>query len=67
MHVIDRQLMQRHFLGFAQFYGTLHPLPPAPRRRQQVAKMKWIYQEHYPPCRTIRKIDCFDGTHLHYG
>ncbi|WP_429450651.1 hypothetical protein [Paraburkholderia sp. 40] len=27
MHVIDRQLLQRHFLGFAQFYDTLHPLP----------------------------------------
>ncbi|MGF6851646.1 hypothetical protein OKW29_000532 [Paraburkholderia sp. CI3] len=26
MHVIDRQLLQRHFLGFAQFCDTLHPL-----------------------------------------
>ncbi len=38
MHVIGRQLLQRRFLGFAEFYDTLHPLPPAPRRRQQVCE-----------------------------
>lgn len=27
MPVIDRQLLQRHFLGFTQVYDTLHPLP----------------------------------------
>ncbi|WP_429553390.1 hypothetical protein [Paraburkholderia sp. MM5477-R1] len=26
MQVIDRQLLQRHFLGVAQFHDTLHPL-----------------------------------------
>lgn len=67
MHVIDRQLLQRHFLGFAQFYDTLHPLPRHHEGASRFAKFDRIYKEHYPPCRTIRKIVCLDGTHPHYG
>ncbi|MGF6305040.1 hypothetical protein OKW42_008393 [Paraburkholderia sp. WC7.3d] len=44
MHVIDRQLLQRHFLGFAQFYDTLHPLPRHHKGGSRFAKLKWIYQ-----------------------
>jgi hypothetical protein len=43
--VIDRQLPQCHFLGFAQFYNTLHPLPRH-HEGARIAKFKSIDQEH---------------------
>jgi len=45
MFVIDRQLLQRRFLGFAQFYNTLHPLPRH-HEGARIAKFKSIDQEH---------------------
>jgi len=45
MFVIDRQLLQRRFLGFAQFYNTLHPLPRH-HDGARIAKFKSIDQEH---------------------
>jgi hypothetical protein len=44
MFVIDRQLLQRCFLGFAQFDNTLHPLPRH-HGGARLAKFKQIYQE----------------------
>jgi hypothetical protein len=45
MFVIDRQLLQGRFLGFAQFYNTLHPLPRH-HEGARMAKFKSIDQEH---------------------
>jgi hypothetical protein len=48
MSVIDRQLLQGRFHGFAQFYNTLHPLPRH-HERARIAKFKSIDQEHSAP------------------
>lgn len=45
MFVIDRQLLQRCFLGLAQFDNTLHPLPRH-HGGARLATFKQIYQEH---------------------
>ncbi|MGF6604632.1 hypothetical protein P3T23_009388, partial [Paraburkholderia sp. GAS448] len=51
MPVFDRQLLQRHLLGFAQFNNTLRPLHPLPRQHEaaRLAKVKLFYQVHLSP------------------
>jgi hypothetical protein len=46
--MIDRQLLQRYLLGFAQFNDTPRPLHPLPRHHEaaRLAKLKSFYQGH---------------------
>jgi hypothetical protein len=46
--MIDRQLLQRYLLGFAQFNDTPRPLHPLPRHHEaaRLAKLKPFYQGH---------------------
>lgn len=49
MFVIGRQLLQRRFLGFAQFSNTLHPLPRH-HDGARIATFKSISQEDLSMC-----------------
>jgi hypothetical protein len=48
MFVIDRQLLQRQLLGFAQLYNALHQLPRH-HDDARIARFKSIGQEHLKP------------------
>jgi hypothetical protein len=56
MFVIDRQLLQRHLLGLAQFYDTLHPLPRS-QEGARLAKFKQIYLGHLNKNSQLRIIN----------